>query len=210
MRNALARNPKVAESKRMNFVVPVPSETFDVVLEDGASIRVRRHGNRDGVRLTVTHGNGFAVRRLSAVLAAADAALRRAGVRLPQSWAECSGRARQPQLRAIEPRSRARARCDRLPARQEDHGRHFPFHVGAHRDEARHRDRLALGRAGSVRSAQRSAGRPSPLPADGSLREAADGVGARPPPPVCLGGGAGRRNISSRAPPRAGCQARTS
>ena len=44
----------------MNFVVPVPSETFDVVLEDGASIRVRRHGNREGVRLTVTHGNGFA------------------------------------------------------------------------------------------------------------------------------------------------------
>src|SRR3954468_8402865 len=51
---------RIAESKRMNFVVPVPSETFDVVLEDGASIRVRRHGNRDGVRLTVTHGNGFA------------------------------------------------------------------------------------------------------------------------------------------------------
>jgi pimeloyl-ACP methyl ester carboxylesterase len=44
----------------MNFVLPEPSETFDVVLEDGASIRVRRHGNRDGVRLTVTHGNGFA------------------------------------------------------------------------------------------------------------------------------------------------------
>src|SRR5262245_34623294 len=46
--------------KRMNFVVPAPSETFDIALEDGASIRVRRHGNRDGVRLTVTHGNGFA------------------------------------------------------------------------------------------------------------------------------------------------------
>ena len=44
----------------MNFVVPAPSETFDVALEDGASIRIRRHGNRDGVRLTVTHGNGFA------------------------------------------------------------------------------------------------------------------------------------------------------
>ena len=44
----------------MNFVVPAPSETFDIALEDGASIRVRRHGNRDGVRLTVTHGNGFA------------------------------------------------------------------------------------------------------------------------------------------------------
>ena len=36
----------------MNFVVPVPSETFDVDLEDGAKIRVRRHGNPDGVRLT--------------------------------------------------------------------------------------------------------------------------------------------------------------
>ena len=44
----------------MNFVVPVPSETFDVDLEDGAKIRVRRHGNPDGVRLTVMHGNGFA------------------------------------------------------------------------------------------------------------------------------------------------------
>ena len=44
----------------MNFVVPAPSETFNIALEDGASIRVRRHGNRDGVRLTVTHGNGFA------------------------------------------------------------------------------------------------------------------------------------------------------
>ena len=40
----------------MSLVVPVPSESFDVDLEDGAQIRVRRHGNRDGVRLTVTHG----------------------------------------------------------------------------------------------------------------------------------------------------------
>jgi pimeloyl-ACP methyl ester carboxylesterase len=44
----------------MNFVIPTPSETFDVALEDGASIRIRRHGNRGGMRLTVTHGNGFA------------------------------------------------------------------------------------------------------------------------------------------------------
>ena len=44
----------------MNFVVPAPRETFDVDLEDGARIRVRRHGNPAGVRLTVTHGNGFA------------------------------------------------------------------------------------------------------------------------------------------------------
>jgi pimeloyl-ACP methyl ester carboxylesterase len=44
----------------MSFVVPPPSESFDVTLEDGAKIRIRRHGNRDGLRLTVTHGNGFA------------------------------------------------------------------------------------------------------------------------------------------------------
>ena len=44
----------------MTLTVPTPSETFDVDLEDGAKIRVRRHGNPGGVRLVVTHGNGFA------------------------------------------------------------------------------------------------------------------------------------------------------
>jgi pimeloyl-ACP methyl ester carboxylesterase len=44
----------------MDFLVPVPSETFDIDLEDGAKIRMRRHGNPAGVRLMVTHGNGFA------------------------------------------------------------------------------------------------------------------------------------------------------
>ena len=34
--------------------------SFEVPLEDGARIRMRRHGNPDGVRLLVTHGNGFA------------------------------------------------------------------------------------------------------------------------------------------------------
>ena len=34
--------------------------TFEVPLADGARIRMRRHGNPDGVRLLVTHGNGFA------------------------------------------------------------------------------------------------------------------------------------------------------
>src|SRR3981081_143594 len=44
----------------MTLIVPAPHETFYAHLEDGARIRVRRHGNPDGVRLTVTHGNGFA------------------------------------------------------------------------------------------------------------------------------------------------------
>jgi pimeloyl-ACP methyl ester carboxylesterase len=44
----------------MPFEIPTPSMTFEVPLEDGARIRMRRHGNPDGVRLLVTHGNGFA------------------------------------------------------------------------------------------------------------------------------------------------------
>ena len=44
----------------MHFELPAPSMTFDVALDDGARIRMRRHGNPDGVRLLMTHGNGFA------------------------------------------------------------------------------------------------------------------------------------------------------
>lgn len=44
----------------MQFDLPAPRLSFDVALDDGAAIRVRRHGNADGVRLLLTHGNGFA------------------------------------------------------------------------------------------------------------------------------------------------------
>jgi len=44
----------------MHFEVSAPSMTFDVALKDGARIRMRRHGNPHGVRLLLTHGNGFA------------------------------------------------------------------------------------------------------------------------------------------------------
>jgi len=44
----------------MPIELPAPSLVFDVALEDGAAIRMRRHGNADGVRLLLTHGNGFA------------------------------------------------------------------------------------------------------------------------------------------------------
>jgi pimeloyl-ACP methyl ester carboxylesterase len=44
----------------MPLEIPAPSLTFEVSLDDGARIRMRRHGNPDGVRLLVTHGNGFA------------------------------------------------------------------------------------------------------------------------------------------------------
>lgn len=44
----------------MPFEIPAPATTFDVALEDGARIRVRRHGNPAGPRVLVCHGNGFA------------------------------------------------------------------------------------------------------------------------------------------------------
>jgi pimeloyl-ACP methyl ester carboxylesterase len=42
------------------FELPSPSLVFDVDLDDGAKIRVRRHGNPDGARILLSHGNGFA------------------------------------------------------------------------------------------------------------------------------------------------------
>src|SRR3984957_2529930 len=44
----------------MPIDLPVPHTTFDVALDDGAAIRVRRPGNPDGLRLMLSHGNGFA------------------------------------------------------------------------------------------------------------------------------------------------------
>jgi pimeloyl-ACP methyl ester carboxylesterase len=44
----------------MPFELPAPSMIIDVALDDGAKIRMRRHGFADGVRLLLSHGNGFA------------------------------------------------------------------------------------------------------------------------------------------------------
>jgi pimeloyl-ACP methyl ester carboxylesterase len=41
--------------------VPAPLETFDIVMGDGAVIRVRRHGRPGGTRMLVSNGNGFAI-----------------------------------------------------------------------------------------------------------------------------------------------------
>ncbi len=44
----------------MPIELPAPSSTFEVTLDDGAKIRLRRHGNPQGTRLLLSHGNGFA------------------------------------------------------------------------------------------------------------------------------------------------------
>src|ERR1700679_543402 len=45
----------------MRLELPAPRESFEVVLDDGARIKIRRHGRPDGVRLFLSHGNGFAI-----------------------------------------------------------------------------------------------------------------------------------------------------
>ena len=42
------------------FVLPEPAATLDLAMDDGASIRVVRHGNPSGPRVVLSHGNGFA------------------------------------------------------------------------------------------------------------------------------------------------------
>ena len=45
----------------MPITLPAPTARFDIVMEDGPKVRVRRYGNAAGTRLVVSHGNGFAV-----------------------------------------------------------------------------------------------------------------------------------------------------
>jgi pimeloyl-ACP methyl ester carboxylesterase len=48
-------------TRTAGYVVPEPTRTFDVVMDDGAIIRVRRHGRAGALRLVLSHGNGFAI-----------------------------------------------------------------------------------------------------------------------------------------------------
>ncbi|MGH7841148.1 MAG: alpha/beta fold hydrolase [Candidatus Binataceae bacterium] len=45
----------------MALALPAPNETVDLAMDDGAIIRLRRHGNPAGPRLALSHGNGLAI-----------------------------------------------------------------------------------------------------------------------------------------------------
>ena len=45
----------------MSFNVPAPRCVFEVSAADGYALTVRRHGNSNGPRLILSHGNGFAI-----------------------------------------------------------------------------------------------------------------------------------------------------
>lgn len=45
----------------MTLTLPDDNETFDIASDDGTVFKVRRHGNPDGLRIYLSHGNGFAI-----------------------------------------------------------------------------------------------------------------------------------------------------
>ncbi len=44
-----------------SLIPPQPRETHSVALSDGATMVLRRHGNPDGPRIALSHGNGMAI-----------------------------------------------------------------------------------------------------------------------------------------------------
>ena len=55
-----SRSDVEARRETVGFVLPEPSATLDLRMNDGAPIRVVRHGNPSGPRVVLSHGNGFA------------------------------------------------------------------------------------------------------------------------------------------------------
>lgn len=45
----------------MTLDLPKPADRFELTMQDGAVITARRHGNPNGLRLYLSHGNGFAI-----------------------------------------------------------------------------------------------------------------------------------------------------
>jgi pimeloyl-ACP methyl ester carboxylesterase len=45
----------------VSLSVPKPHDVLDLTMSDGAIVRVRRHGNVQGPRVILSHGNGFAI-----------------------------------------------------------------------------------------------------------------------------------------------------
>ncbi len=58
--NGQSRSGVEVRRETAGFVLPEPAETLDLTMDDGAPIRVVRHGNPAGPRVVLSHGNGFA------------------------------------------------------------------------------------------------------------------------------------------------------
>ena len=55
-----SRSDVEGSRKTAVFALPKPTATLDLAMDDGAPIRVVRHGNPSGPRVVLSHGNGFA------------------------------------------------------------------------------------------------------------------------------------------------------
>ena len=167
----------------MDIEVPVPHETFDLVMGDEAVVRVRRHGNADGVRLFVSHGNGFASTatiRSGGPLAEQFEVIAfdvRNHGQNPRASSGADGHTYAQMTLDLERIVRAVARALRAQAER----RRVPLPVGAHGHEARGRAGLSVGGADPVRSAQRAASRPPRVRGHGRLRAPPRRLGDEPP-----------------------------
>ena len=194
----------------MPFEIPAPSMTFEVPLEDGARIRMRRHGNPDGVRLLVTHGNGFAAdayypywRHLLSKFDVLVFDFRNHGQNVPvepanHNYAQLS-RDLERVVQAVDARLGAKTTAG-------------IFHSMSARTAMKHAieigwrwDALVLFDPPDVPPQG-----PSALRGDGGVREQADRMGARAAAGASPRSRSWPRNTGSRAPPRAGSRASTS
>ena len=136
------------------FVLPEPSATLDLAMDDGAPIRVVRHGSPFGTARGAEPRKRLRERFLLPVLAADAGTVRPRPVRLSQLRAKLVPRSRVAPLSSLRARQRGGARRDCRGMGREDHYRRIPLDVGDRRPARRRRRRLALGRAGAVRSAR--------------------------------------------------------
>ena len=129
-------------------------------MDDGAPIRVVRHGNPSGPRVVLSHGNGFASDSYfpfwRPMLDRFDLCL--------FDFRNCG---RNP-FHAAEPHDYRRFVRDNVAVHaaiegewgRENHHRRLSFDVGDRGSARGRRRRLALGRAGAVRPADSPAGKP--------------------------------------------------
>lgn len=58
---AFADLATLCKERELSNEVPVPLSTLELVMDDGAIVRLRQHGNPAGPRLALSHGNGLAI-----------------------------------------------------------------------------------------------------------------------------------------------------
>ena len=132
--------------------VPQPLSTHEARMEDGTGIVLRRHGNPDGLRLVMSHGNGLAIDLYYPFwsLLAKDYDLIVYDQR-NHGWNTVSTMENH-NIPTLVSRSRSGSRGNRSPLREQAHGGHLPLILGPD-DAAFAHEGERICRAYPVRSA---------------------------------------------------------